>query len=396
MRRPSIPFNRPQVRVSRLVGRSRHVTSSSAGQKYGHVLDGEAPGRQGATRAQSRSHVTEEMQRSRTGCIGSQNVAGILTGGTRLRYTLVGVTAVLCGVMLVSTRQVWAETTGSFSLTWAAPEECPSPSQVQAEIARLVGGDIQLHEGDLEARVMVSHGPLWSGDLTTQHAGQTGHRIIDAPSCRAVADAIALIVALLIDPDAVAANAQAPERKAPSIPEPSKSNEPGWEFWAGVHAQARVGTLPDADIGIGLALEFASPRWHTDLRWSYGLRRDQVASLPSGASGRFNILMGSVTECFNVGQAEWGWGPCAAVEAGRVSVRGYGATAGFSRQALWLALGGGAFLSRAMGQHLRVLMELDVVAPMYRPDYVFQDIPGVVFKAPAVGGRALADISWHF
>ena len=332
------------------------------------------------------------------GCGSSRARGSVRTRdtGSRLRHIFVGVAAALCAALLGSTGQAWAETAGSFSLTWAASEECSSLSQVQAEIARLVGGAIQLHEGDLEAKVVVSHGPLWSADLTTLHAGQTGHRIIDAPSCKAVADAIALIIALLIDPDAAAANAQVPESEAPSIPEPPKSNKPGWEFWAGVHAQGRVGTLPGADIGIGLALGLASPRWHTDVRWSYGLRRDQVASLPSGASGRFNILMGSLTECFNLGQAEWGWGPCAAVEAGRVSVRGYGATAGFSRQVLWLALGGGAFLSRAMGQHLRVLMEVDVVAPMYRPDYVFQDIPGVVFKAPAVGGRALADISWHY
>jgi hypothetical protein len=314
----------------------------------------------------------------------------------RLRHVFVGVATALCGALLGATGQARAEAVGSFRLTWAAPEECPSPSQVQAEITRLVGGDLQVHESDLEVGVMVSHGRLWSADLTTQHAGQTGHRIIDAPSCKAVADAIALIVALLIDPDAVASNAQTPGPEAPSVPEPSKPSKSAWEFGAGVHAQGLVGTLPGADIGIGLALELASRRWQTDVRWNYGLRRDQVASLPSGASGRFNILMGSVTECFNLGQAEWGLGPCAVVEAGRISVHGFGATAGFTRQALWLALGGGGFLSRAMGHHLRVLMEVDVVAPMYRPDYVFEDIPGVVFKAPVVGGRALAEISWRF
>jgi hypothetical protein len=55
---------------------------SAAGQNYGHVLGDEAPGRQGATRAHSRSYATEE-QRGRPGWIGSQSMAGILTGGTR-------------------------------------------------------------------------------------------------------------------------------------------------------------------------------------------------------------------------------------------------------------------------------------------------------------------------
>lgn len=310
---------------------------------------------------------------------------------SRLPIKLLGGAGMVCGALLGWPQPTGAEPSAIFRFSWAAPEECPSQPQVQAEIARLVGGTIQLHEGDLEAKATVSHGPLWAADLTTQHAGQTGRRTIEAPSCKAAADAIALIVALLIDPDAVAANSRAPEPEIPSVPEP-----PNLEFLAGIHAQVRIGSLPGADLGLGLGVGVASARWRTDLRWSYGLRRDQVASLPSGASGRFNLAAGSVTECLDLGHTRWGFGPCAAVEAGRVSVTGFGATAGFSRRVFWVALGGGAFASLALGRHLRASMEVDVLAPMYRPDYVFQDVPGVVFRAPAVGGRALADFSWHF
>jgi len=332
------------------------------------------------------------MRRSSISC---RSLSRILT---RLPHRLLRVTGIVSCALLGWGRPVAAEPSATFRFSWTAPEECPSQQQVQTEIARLLGGDIQLHEGDLEVKATVVHGPLWSGDLSTQHAGQAGHRSIEAPSCKAMADAIALIVALLIDPDAVASQPTAPE--VPSAPEIPASNRPSnrWrpEVLVGVHAQGRIGTLPGADIGLGFGVGVAGGRWRTDLRWSYGLRRDQVASLPSGASGRFNIAVASVTECFNLGQTRWRFGPCAALEAGRVSVSGFGATAGFSKDALWLALGGGAFLSLAMGQHLHALVEVDVIAPMYRPDYVFQDVPGVVFTAPAVGGRALADISWHF
>jgi hypothetical protein len=139
-----------------------------------------------------------------------------------------------------------------------------------------------------------------------------------------------------------------------------------------------------------------------ELRLTYGLRRDQVANLPSlaGASGRFNITTGSLAGCFNVGRPEIAFGPCAVAEAGVVSangrVNGRGASAGFSKRAPWLALGGGAYLSFALGQHLRTSLQVDLLAPTYRPAYVFQDTPGVVFQAPPVGGRALADISWRF
>jgi hypothetical protein len=315
---------------------------------------------------------------------------------SRLPTKLIGVAGIICGALLGWPQAVGAEPSATFSFDWSAPNECPSQQQVQTEIARLLGGEIQLHEGALEAKSTISHGPLWVADLTTKHAGQIGHRSIEAPSCKAAADAIALIVALLIDPDAVSSNSAVSEPEVPLVPESPKSNQRELAFLAGLHAQGRTGTLPGADLGLGLGVGVASARWRTDVRGTYGLVRDQSASLPSGASGRFSIATGSLTECFNLGQRRWGFGPCAALEAGRVSVMGFGATAGFSRHALWLALGAGGFLSLAMGQHLHALLEVDVIAPMYRPDYVFQDVPGVVFRAPAVGVRALADISWHF
>jgi hypothetical protein len=318
------------------------------------------------------------------------------TVSCRLRYVFFVAISVACAILGL-TDGAWAEPSGTFRFAWAAPDECPSRGQVQAEIARLVGGDLLLRQGgELEVKATVSHSPFWSAELTTQHAGQTGRRTIEAPSCKAVADATALIVALLIDPDAVAAKAQAPTPEAISVPEAPKARASQVVFGTGIHLQGRVGTLPGADIGIGLGIGMAGPRWRTDLRWTYGLRRDQVASLPSGASGRFNIAAGSLTECFNLGQAKLGFGPCVSLEMGRVSVEGYGTTTGFSKHSLWLALGGGALVSFAIGPHLRASMEADVVVPMYRPDYVFQDVPGVVFKAPAVGGRALVEVSWHF
>ena len=103
-----------------------------------------------------------------------------------------------------------------------------------------------------------------------------------------------------------------------------------------------------------------------------------------------------MTGCRDVGLVAFALGPCGVVEAGRASVTGYGVTAGFSRDVPWLALGGGAFSSLALSKHLRASMELDVLVPLYRPDYVFADMPGVVFKAPAVGARALFEVSWQF
>ena len=315
----------------------------------------------------------------------------------RLRHIVLGVASEVCCAWLGSPGRAVAEPSGAFVFEWSAPEECPSRQQVQAEIARLVGGDLRLHDGsDLRADVTVSGGPLWSADLTTYHAGRIGRRSLEAPSCKAAAAAIALIVALSIDPDAVAASGQEAAVATPLVPQAPVSKERRLQILASVYSQGRVGTLPGTDVGVGLGVGLAGARWRSELRWTYGLRRDQVATLPSGAAGRFNLAAGSLKGCIDVGRITLAFGPCAVLEVGRVSATGYGATAGFSRNLTWLALGGGVFSSLVVSKHLRASVEVDALASLYRPVYVFEEIPGVIFKAPAVGGRALVDLSWQF
>jgi hypothetical protein len=320
-----------------------------------------------------------------------------VTRRPRLRHIVVGVTSAVCCAGLGPTGRAWAADSGAFMFAWSAPEECPSQQQVEAEIGRLVGGDLRLPDGsNLRADVRVSGGPPWSADLTTQRAGRIGRRSLESPSCQAAADAVALIIALSIDPDAAAASAQASVAAPSRAPEAPVGRDERLQILASVSSQGRVGTLPGTDVGVGLGIGLAGARWRAELRWTYGLRGDQVASLPSGAAGRFNLTTGSLTGCVDVLRFNLAFGPCAVAEAGRVSATGYGATAGFSRHAPWLALGGGVFLSLVVSKHLRTSVEVDALASLYRPDYVFEEIPGVVFKAPAVGGRAMVDVSWQF
>jgi hypothetical protein len=268
------------------------------------------------------------------------------------------------------------------------------------EIARLLGGTIEIaQEADLEARAEVGRGLGWSVALTTRHAGQVGRRTIDAPSCQLVAEAAALIIALMIDPAAVAAQTQDPEGKTVPAPSPPAAAvlQP-LDVLAGLHAQGRLGTLPGVDVGLGVGVGLAGRRWRVELRGTYGLRRDQVAYLSSlpGAYGRFNIFTSALSACLNLGRAALAYGPCAAAEAGLVSAEGHGATRGFSKRAPWAALGAGAYISFAVGRHVLPVLQADVLVPIWRPEYIFEDLPGVVFQAPAVGGRLLAGVAWRF
>jgi len=294
----------------------------------------------------------------------------------------------------------------NFTLAWEAPPECPSRTSVQAEVARLLGGTITIPQGGiLEARASVSRGQAWSVAISTRHAGQTGQRTLEASSCPELAKATALILALMIDPDAVAAHARDPQVEPPpepepitSVPPPAKQPSVPLDFLAALHAQGSVGTLPGLDLGAGLGLGVSGPRWRIELRGTYGLRRDQVANAttPPGAYGQFNFLAASFAGCFNLGDAAVAFGPCADAEVGQVSAKGFGSSVGYSAQNTWLALGAGGYLAIALGPHLAIPVHLDILAPLRRPEYIIKEVDGRVYQAPSVGGRFQAGIELRF
>lgn len=317
----------------------------------------------------------------------------------------IGMTAVGAPRLALAADDPFAEV---FALAWDAPPDCPSRARVEAEVVRLLGGAVAVPRGGaVQARALVAHEQQWSVSITTHNAGQTGRRFIEASSCQDLADATALIVALMIDPDAVAAHArdtevepQAPPAPPPVTAAPPASGPPSRpvEVLAAIHGQASWGLLPGADVGVAAGVGLAAQRWRVELRASYGLRRDQVARAPTvpEAYGEFNFLGGALAACVNLGGAEVAFGPCADAEAGVVSAKGRGVSVGFPARATWLALGAGAYASIALGRHVAIPLHVDLLAPLLRPEYVIKEVAGTVFQAPALGVRLLAGMAWHF
>lgn len=268
---------------------------------------------------------------------------------------------------------------------------------VGEEIVRLLGGSIPAGT-ELDVRAKVEHGRVWSVSIITTTSSETGRRTIESPSCQEVADATALIVALMIDPAAVAAHAQDAARGLAKAKQPISPPVSPIRFGAGLHVQGSQGTLPGLDIGVGAGIFLTGPRWRTDLRATLGLRRDQVAhaASPPGAYGQFNFTAATLSGCLDLGEKSFGWGPCAAVESGVVSAKGGGASEGFPAHAAWLALGAGGYVAFFLGNHIEIPIQIDVLAPLLRPEYVFEGAAGYVYQAPPVGLRVHGGVSWRF
>jgi hypothetical protein len=312
--------------------------------------------------------------------------------------------------MLVHARPVRADEAGALTFSWLAPAGCPSRDEVNAEIARLLGGSIRVPQGgDIKARAQVVQGATWSLAMDTELAGRLGRRSLEAASCQDLANAAALIIALMIDPEAVAAHATPPQPVAapPSpvapppvtAPSPAPERKPrAVEYLVGILAAGSFGTLPSIDAGLGGGIGLQGRRWRAELRGTYGLRRDQKAwaAAPAGAYGQFNFWAVAFAGCFNVGRESWAFGPCADAEVGVISAQGFGVSQSLPASTLWSALGAGGYAAISLGRHLGLPLHLDVLAPLRRSEFVFKNEPTRVFRAPAVGVRMSAGIELRF
>jgi len=171
-----------------------------------------------------------------------------------------------------------------FSLSWDAPMQCPGQAYVRSAVEQLLArGDAFPSHVDVRARVERCTGDSWCVRLTTVRDGETGERFVESSSCRSLADATALIVAVTIDPERAA---EPPETvfpsasavlvaPAPPAPPPATPTTPAKEapaasgpgsapFHVGIVAQASsdLGTMPQPAYGftVGASLMFGAFR----------------------------------------------------------------------------------------------------------------------------------------
>ena len=285
-------------------------------------------------------------------------------------------------------------------LEWIAPPPCPPAAELRAMVARLLGGTIHLPPNrTLEVRARVEQGATWQVEIETGSEPQVRRRLLEAESCSGLADATALIVALMIDPTAVEADTRTSEQpRTMPDPRPPVPPESPNRFSVGFLGTASLGILPALDAGLGGSLALLRGAWRFELRGSYGLRRDQnvaVSSLDS-AHGTFNYLGGSAGVCRDLGSRRVNFGPCTEVAFGILSAQGYGVTESLPAKTPWLGFGLGGFLAVAASQHVSFPLHAGLLVPVTRPEFVINHVQGRVFRGPPLGAYAALGVELHF
>lgn len=319
-------------------------------------------------------------------------------------------------------------------LTWSAAPGCPSKIDLLAEVGKLL--DARANEDISEKEPIPVHATV-SRDadgsfvvrLETPGEGATQARELRGSTCKAVTDATALILALMIDPDAAMSpgeeeapsetkttddqpevappptSAPPPDRRAPAktqkptIPaDPARPIDIRLNAWAG----ADIGSLPGVAPGFGAlgSIAFGVPRLSLGIAF-WPDKAGTLAALPSAGSD-VGLVAGELGSCAALLQKPIEIAPCAAVEIGQLFAEGFGVTGARRGAAAWVALkGGGAFAWRPFEKQapqkeeqpflgrVGITARFELVIPLLRPRFVIEGIGPVHSPADVAGRGAL-------
>jgi len=236
-----------------------------------------------------------------------------------------------------------------------------------------------------------------------------------------VAGATALIIALMIDPEAVAAHRakqdggalpKASDSAVPTalaeVPRPSE-REPASEMsrfskspeqslvslYAGPELALDIGSLPSVTAGFGGHLG-VSTRHLSIEAGLYSWAPAQAGVAGTAAGGTFHYVTAGLSACSYLGEVRFRYGLCVDSEYDRMSASGYGANVNYSGSFHWLALGGSALARWSLGKRFAIPIRAGAVVPLAYPVFRLNGTPEEVHRPSRISARFAVGIDIIF
>ncbi|WP_437736510.1 hypothetical protein [Sorangium sp. So ce1335] len=310
-----------------------------------------------------------------------------------------------------------------------AEAQCPSASQVRADVSRRLGRELVTTGKVTSIEAVVRGQPgAWSAQVRTEGcdgAPPTVRTIADhGMSCDGITAAVTQIIVLAVDPDAELSSPAPPPAEPPPRPPPppapppatGKPPEPPFPWpaetrpapppppaqpphvgvsitWRGL---ASVGLIPSPGGGVSLAAAWSVlPRWtvETGAMWL----PEQPATDPTFAFGLTAGWLGGCVEAIH--SRAIALGLCGRVLAGAVYAvidedERYVPTDPGART--WISAGAGARLGVRVVGPLRIETGADLIVPMTRYSFRLEGEQPAPFEQPAVGGAAFVGVGVAF
>jgi hypothetical protein len=301
---------------------------------------------------------------------------------------------------------------------YVAPPDCPSAEVFAQQIAaRTPVFREHLAEHAVRVEIVSEPGGVL-GRASLVLSGHAAERELRAARCEEVVEALALVVAILIDPNAdtrpipvssaatvaatpepepavppapvrtepaPAARRPLPERPRPS--EPRRAEGPGYRFIAGAHLAAEGAVAPELTVGprvfFGVDLQRAWP-WPSSFRLS-GARLFSRRMRDASGSAKLTLDAARADACFlRIRDGDLALEPCAGLDVGLLRVDGQHPLGGHDHTLFWadagaLVRGSVTVLDRIVGE-----AEIGADVPVVQYRYGFQGQPAL-FQSARVG-----------
>jgi hypothetical protein len=295
-----------------------------------------------------------------------------------------------------------------FELTWQAPAGCPDGASVQKEVIRLARVT-EAPERRLSARITVDKVSEsdWMLDLQTEVDGILGERTLQGRSCRAVADAAALTLALMLNPEAEQdvpesapeAPASPPPRSTPA-PHPDEqpaadTEHPTLAWRVAGHGGLHLGILPRPGVEFGLGLGVGSGPTSAWLIAGFDPPQDATVDESPDAGGRLWVASVAALGCYGPRFGVASIGACLGLELSRLQGKGVGVSDPDRAAITWASATPAVVLDVHLSRQLAVRAAGLGLVPLARPSVYLDDI-GTVHRPAPVGGKILAGLVAQF
>jgi hypothetical protein len=299
-------------------------------------------------------------------------------------------------------------------LNWSAPDPCPKRAEFLAAVTQMLGDRVTIAR-TLFANVVITQasGTSFQLKLTTKLDDASGQRIIEGRACKVVADAAAVTLALLLNPD-LEVPAEPPPHDEPShsVRTPTASAPPKHHtvserqsppsdtrsnHWYGLLSSQlglALGLLPHANPQVSLGVGAGRERASILATGSYSPPQE-VTLAAQAVGGHLWTASVGLHGC-------WLWtvrsprlSNCLGLEATRLHGHGTGVPTARDAVTLWVSPSLSANADFALSERFWLRFSALGMLPLARPDTHLDDI-GIVQKPAKVMGALGAGVVVRF
>jgi hypothetical protein len=313
----------------------------------------------------------------------------------------------LAGILAFTTGILGAEPRAraddeTVSLTWNAPAQCPSAQEIHASIRRLLASKAPApSDRPVTAKVtLFPSGTVWRAEIVTESDGLHGRRKFEGDTCATVADAAALVLAIMVNPEKVAhrdlgpsppsseARDNAPESPAPQPRPPARHVEDEHAFViVRAFGLSDFSTVPAPTFGTGIGIELGIHRLRVGAIAVAQPYQDVMFDDSTGLGARLRVTRVGTRACIAILRGAVEVAPCAGGEVVWMAGHALGVNKPENSVTQWAELVAGPEARISIGSGLGLVLDADAQVPIRRRDFAIRP-PGIVHTVPALTTRA--------